>query len=510
MRRLAHLWRRSIQFRVVASTVALATVFVSATTWAVAEDVIDSVSTSRRTAAIQTARLALAEAQSDLEESAVTGRAAQNEALQAMVNSVSNVPGGPYELVVEGPLGSGGSDSIRTSIPLSMDVVPAALRREVASRSGVFARHSSVPTSDSSEPSRFLVIGSRVDAPGTGDQYAFYYLFSLVAQDRINALVRQAGFLGGLASVFMMSAISFIVSRQVIRPVRAARRIAERFAQGDLSLRMPDRREDDIGRLNASFNAMATSLQGQITRLEQLAILQQRFVSDVSHELRTPLTTIQMAGSLLYEARDRFDPAPARSAELLKAELDRFELLLVDLLDLSRFDAGAARLEVEPVDLVEVATEFAADVALASIDVTIIGGDKPAVVQADRRRVDRILRNLVVNAAKYSQSDRLEFEIDQLDDRVSFSFRDFGVGLSASDAEHVFDRFWRADEARTAEGGTGLGLAISREDALLHGGSLRVYSRPGEGTEFVLTLPRRPFAGADEGDFRPTSKPKFA
>jgi two-component system sensor histidine kinase MtrB len=379
----------------------------------------------------------------------------------------------------------------------------------VISEDGTFVRYSSVATSESSEPSRILVVGSRLQASGNGDRYAFYYLFSLAQQDRIISLVRQAAFVGALTSVFMMSAISFIVSRQVVRPVQAARRIAEQYAQGDLSMRMQVRTEDDIGRLNEAFNVMATNLQGQITRLEQLAVLQQRFVSDVSHELRTPLTTLQMAGGLLYETRDQFEPAAARSAELLKTELDRFELLLVDLLDLSTFDAGAARLDVEPVDLVEVATEFAADAALADIEVSIIGGDRPAIVSADRRRVDRILRNLVTNAGKYSQTHRVEFEIDQLADRVSLVFRDFGIGLSASDAEHVFERFWRADRART-QGGTGLGLAISREDAKLHGGSLRVYSRVGEGTEFVLTLPRRPFAGADEGDFRPALKPMFA
>jgi two-component system, OmpR family, sensor histidine kinase MtrB len=508
MRRLASLWRRSIQLRVVASTFALATLFVSATTWAVAIGVIESVDSSRQRAAVQEARLALAEAQSELDDPDATARAAQDRILQRMVDAVSSVPGGPYELIVEGPL-NGQSVPVRTSTPLSPGAVPAGLRREVISKDGTFARENAVSRSTSTKPSRILVVGGRLQAPGTGDSYAFYYLFSLAEQDRIIGLVRQAGFLGGFASVFMMSAIAFIVSRQVVRPVRAARRIAEQYAQGDLSMRMPVRGEDDIGRLAESFNAMATNLQGQITRLEQLAVLQQRFVSDVSHELRTPLTTVQMAGSLLYEARDKFDPATARSAELLKTELDRFELLLVDLLDLSRFDAGAARLDVEPVDLVEVATEFAADVSLANLEVTIIGADRPAVVQADRRRVDRILRNLVTNAAKYSQTRRVEFEIDQLDDRVSLVFRDFGIGLSAGDAKHVFDRFWRADQART-QGGTGLGLAISREDALLHGGSLRVYSRVGEGTEFVLTLPRRPFAGADEGDFRPALKPMFA
>ncbi len=508
MRRLARLWRRSIQVRVVAGTVALATVFVSATTWAVVVDVAESVDAARQRSALQEARVALAEAQSALNAPSVVGAANEEQIVQGLVDSVSNVPGGPYELIVEGPL-DGRSVPVRTSVPLSADVVPAALRRVVHSKDGMFSRSNSVSTSTSSKSSRLLVVGGRVRAAGTGDRYAFYYLFSLVDQDRVISLVRQAGFLGALTSVFMMSAISFIVSRQVLRPVQAARRIAEQYAQGVLSMRMPVRGEDDIGRLNESFNVMATNLQGQITRLEQLAVLQQRFVSDVSHELRTPLTTVQMACGLLYEAREKFDPATARSAELLKAELDRFELLLVDLLDLSRFDAGAARLEVEAVDLVEVATEFAADVALANVEVSILGADKPAVVQADRRRIDRIMRNLVNNAAKYSQSDRVEFEIDQLRDRVSLVFRDFGIGLSPGDAAHVFDRFWRADQART-QGGTGLGLAISREDALLHGGSLRVYSRVGEGTEFVLTLPRRPFAGPDEGDFRPALKPTFA
>jgi two-component system sensor histidine kinase MtrB len=356
----------------------------------------------------------------------------------------------------------------------------------VSSKDGLFSAYTSASTSVS--PSRVLIVGSRVRVPTTGDSYAFYYLFSLAEQDRIIALVRQAGFLGGFASVFMMSAISFIVSRQVIRPVRAARRIAEQYAQGDLSQRMPPRGDDDIGRLNESFNVMATNLQGQITRLEQLAVLQQRFVSDVSHELRTPLTTVQMAGGLLYEARDKFDPATARSAELLKTELDRFELLLIDLMDLSRFDAGAARLEVEQVDHVELATEFDAEVALANVEVSIIGADKPAIVEADRRRVERILRNLVTNAAKYSQASRVEFEIDQLNDRVSFVFRDFGIGLNPSDAEHVFDRFWRADQART-EGGTGLGLAISRRLARSMGGDVTLESAPGQGARFTLTLP---------------------
>jgi len=157
-----------------------------------------------------------------------------------------------------------------------------------------------------------------------------------------------------------------------------------------------------------------------------------------------------------------------------------------------------------------VAKEFAdGDWRAAGLEVTVLGADEPAVVEADRRRVDRILRNLVTNAVKYSGTDRLELEVGQVDDRVSLVVRDFGRGIAPEDTVHVFDRFWRADPARS-EGGTGLGLAISREDALLHGGSLRVYSRPGEGTEFILTLPRVPFAEGELADFHPAVRPVFA
>jgi two-component system sensor histidine kinase MtrB len=198
-----------------------------------------------------------------------------------------------------------------------------------------------------------------------------------------------------------------------------------------------------------------------------------------------------MASEVLYDSRGRFDPQTARSAELLKRELDRFESLLSDLLDLSRFDAGAARLELDPVDLAQVAREAAHSPLLerAGIQARLIGADAPAIVEADLRRIDRIVRNLLANAAKYSGSDVVEIEVAQNADSVSLAVRDFGVGLDGDENLRVFDRFWRADPART-QGGTGLGLAISREDAALHGGTLLAWGRPGEGSEFILTIPK--------------------
>ena len=199
-----------------------------------------------------------------------------------------------------------------------------------------------------------------------------------------------------------------------------------------------------------------------------------------------------MASEVLYDSRDRFDPQTARSAELLKGELDRFEDLLSDLLDLSRFDAGAAKLELDTIDMSQVAREAAdnALVARKGIKVRVIGDDEPAVVEADIRRIDRIVRNLMTNAGKYSGSDRLEIQIAQNDDCISLAVRDFSVlGLGGDEHLRVFDRFWRADPART-QGGTGLGLAISREDASLHGGTLVAWGAPGEGSEFILTIPK--------------------
>lgn len=510
MRHLASLWRRSIQIRVVTSTVLLSTAFVGATGWALIADVAESTADSRRDTAAGEAQLAIASAQSQLDATVDAVPAAQVQVLNSLVDSVTDLDGREraYDLVLEGPLGAE-DVPVRASVFLAPGSVPRDLRRTVMTQDGIYSAFSTVGTLGSDERHPAVVVGTRLRAPRTGDTYALFYVFSMADQEKALGLVRQALLFGGATAVLMVSGIAFLLSRQVLSPVRMVRQVAEQYSSGNLQTRMEVRGEDDLARLSSSFNTMAASLESQITRLEQLSVLQQRFVSDVSHELRTPLTTVQMAGSLLFDARDQFDPVTARSAELLKTELDRFEDLLVNLLDLSRFDAGVAQLDTESVDLADLALTLADQPLVKGFKVKVIGWDKPAIVQADRRRIERILRNLISNARKYSQSPRLELDVKQLDDRVSITVRDFGVGLPQADTDRVFDRFWRADPART-EGGTGLGLAIAHEDALLHGGSLLAFSREGEGTEFVLTLPREPFADAESGELRPASKPVFS
>jgi len=253
--------------------------------------------------------------------------------------------------------------------------------------------------------------------------------------------------------------------------------------------------EDVIATLARSFNGMAASLQNQITRLAALSQVQQRFVSDVSHELRTPLTTIRLAGDVLYDQRETFPPATARTAELLHTQIERFELLLADLLEMSRYDAGAVDMETEPTNLVRLVEDAIEGVGTlaeqkgSQLRLVAPGGYFEAEV--DLRRIRRILQNLLGNAIDHGEGRPIVVYVDSDKNAVAIAVRDYGVGMTAAAMERVFDRFWRADPSRQrVTGGTGLGLAISLEDAALHGGWLEVWSAEGEGSCFRLTLPR--------------------
>jgi two-component system sensor histidine kinase MtrB len=297
--------------------------------------------------------------------------------------------------------------------------------------------------------------------------------------------------------VLLVAAIAALISRSVVSPVRQAARVAEQLAAGRLEERISVTGEDELARLATSFNHMAAALQRQIRQLEELSEVQRRFTADVSHELRTPLTTVRMAADVLHGARSGFPPEVARSAEILDGQLDRFERLLVDLLEISRHDALVAVLEPESADLAllvaETVREFEPAAARTGCTIDVSGvPQEPVVVDMDVRRVARILRNLLDNAIDHAEGGPVQVELAASDAAVALVVRDRGVGLQADHVPRVFDRFWRADSSRTrTTGGTGLGLAIAREDARLHGGDLEAWGRPGEGASFRLLLPRR-------------------
>ena len=372
--------------------------------------------------------------------------------------------------------------------------IPQRLRQEVEQSDKLLMTSTEINYRDRRPSVPGLVAGATLTVLGTG-RYQIYLMFPLTQEIATLVVLRYAVVTTGAILVILLTFIAALVSRQVVTPVRAARRAAESLASGNLRDRMKVRGQDDLARLGTSMNYMASELEKQINTLEELSAVQQRFVSDVSHELRTPLTTVRMAAEVLYESRDDFDPVAARSAELLQNELDRFDALLSDLLEISRFDAGVAQLSVEEVDLCDLvyrvveANERLAETYQTEIAVHESGEAKAEV---DTRRIERILRNLLVNAIEHSEGHPIDILIESDDAAVAVAVRDHGVGFEASQARQVFHRFWRGDAARARTvGGTGLGLAIAMEDANLHGGWLTAWGRPAMGAQFRLTLPRK-------------------
>ena len=340
-----------------------------------------------------------------------------------------------------------------------------------------------------------LAIGQKVQIPNAG-QYEMYIVFSLANEEKTLNLIDTYLLIAGLILVLLISLITWVVVRQVVKPVREAARIATEFTSGDFRQRMKVYSQDEISTLGSAFNEMAESLEKQIARLENLSRVQQRFVSDVSHELRTPLTTLRMASEVIAASKENFDPTVARSSELLVAQLDRFERLLEDLLEVSRFDAEVAVLEAVDFDIVQLVNRCAEDLALVAkerkTEIFVKSSEPVIMIKADIRRVERILRNLMANAIDHAEEVQIDVLITASENDVAIGVRDYGVGLDENSLTRVFDRFWRADPSRArTRGGTGLGLSIALEDARLHNGELEAWGRPGRGAHFVVTLPRK-------------------
>jgi two-component system sensor histidine kinase MtrB len=428
---------------------------------------------------------------------AADGRTAGSSWRSDLVEQLASGGQGAFSIVAlsADSEGAGPSRGPRTSGSVDHESIPEDLREAVAQGTGTFETYIRIEyKNDEQEPEPGLIVGKRLNDI-EGNSYELYYLFPLTQEEQSLNLVRGTLATAGLFVVVLLGAIAWLVVRQIVIPVRMAAGIAERLSAGRLQERMKVTGEDDIARLGEAFNKMAQNLQLKIQQLEELSRMQRRFVSDVSHELRTPLTTVRMAADVIHEARSDFDPVTARSAELLGDQLDRFESLLSDLLEISRFDAGAAALEAEPIDLREVVRRVIGGAEpLAECKGTrirVVGDGQPVVAEVDSRRVERVLRNLVINAVEHGEGRDVVVRMAVAGGAVAVAVRDYGVGLKPGEATRVFNRFWRADPARArTTGGTGLGLSIAVEDARLHGGWLQAWGEPGGGSQFRLTLPR--------------------
>ena len=497
--RVLHFWRSSLDFRTVAITVVLSGLAVTILGAYMSISIGNNLFDSRRDSIIAESSRAAVLAQSVFDSDLATTDTTRTDleglsaTLPSTIRSSTTSPGGLGVAIYRTP-GQQTAVSLQPSQTAGFpdQVITTSLRDSV--RSDHTADHvwwQSVALSDG-RPG--LAVGALLTVPNAGF-YELYFVYDLGDAQSTLAFVQQTLLLGGLALVLLIGAVTYIVVRLVVGPVRLAAETAKKLAAGQLEERIPEKGEDVIATLARSFNGMADSLQEQITKLAELSRLQQRFVSDVSHELRTPLTTIRLAGDVLYDQRKDFAPATARTSELLHAQVQRFEVLLADLLEVSRYDAGAVELDLEPTNLVRL-VEDAAD-AMRMIaeehgsDIRVVAAGGYFEAEVDARRIRRILRNLLGNAIEHGEGEPIVVTVDSNESAVAFTVRDHGIGISEADLTRIFDRFWRADPSRQRTiGGTGLGLAISREDAALHHGILDVWSEPGNGTCFRLTLPR--------------------
>ena len=502
VKRVLTFWRRSIQVRVVASTVVLSALVIGIVGWFLVQQTRDGLLEQREEAAVSEATRVTAEARDRLTRVPPTETDVATQLTDLVEPIIELGSTRDFAVVLSGPAGQSRiADSAQYTPRLDTASVPTSMeeRFDVSGVGTAFTyselrRSSSDGSTDTAEPA--IVVGSQIRLPADSQTYTLYFLFPLTDEAATLGLLGRAMLTAAGLLVLLVAGLTWLVTRQVVTPVRMARRVAERLAAGQLQERLRVSGEDDLARLATSFNQMATNLQRQIRQLEELSRVQRRFVADVSHELRTPLTTVRMAGDVLHDARAGFDPTTARAAELLQTELDRFEGLLVDLLEISRFDAGAAVLEIDDVNLVDVAHRIVgATEALArqnNCRVIVEAPDHPCLAEADVRRVERIVRNLVTNAIDHAESRDVRLLVAGDDHAAAIAVRDHGVGLAVGESAMVFNRFWRADPARArTSGGTGLGLSIALEDTHLHGGWLQAWGRPGEGAQFRLTLPRR-------------------
>ena len=483
-------WRRSLQLRVAIITMAIAGAVVIVISLILFDQIRSQQLAAKNDAAVSQAQVGVQYARNQVVAVPSGDPRTIREALQRTVDELQTRGGsaGRFSIVMINrdtttPLAQPSFSGLTTALPDSL----------ISSvGEGTQAYQYAVMPTEAGDPVPSLVVGAPV--PSQSGTYELYYVFPLDQEQRSLDDIRSTVVTSGFALVVLVAGVGALVTQLVVSPVRLAAQTAEQLASGQLERRLPIRGEDDLARLAGSFNRMAASLQRQITQLEDLSRLQQRFTSDVSHELRTPLTTVRMAADVLHSARADFPPDVSRSTELLQTELGRFEALLTDLLEISRYDAGAASLVAEPTDLGALVTDVLtmaqplAERRDARLRVTL--PEAAVIAEIDSRRIERIVRNLVLNAIHHGGGGLIEVALAGSKTAAAITVRDRGPGLNREEALRVFDRFWRADPARSRHGGgTGLGLSISREDARLHGGWLQVWGRPSKGTQFRLTLP---------------------
>jgi signal transduction histidine kinase len=335
---------------------------------------------------------------------------------------------------------------------------------------------------------RFELEGEMQLAVGIPIPSAEVAYFEIVSLDDVEDTLGALGvsLLGAsLVTTLAGAGLGWWASRRALRPLSGVATAATALAAGRLDTRLESSDDPDLQPIASSFNDMAQALQD---RIESDA----RFASDVSHELRSPLMTLAASVEVMENQRDDLPDRARAALDLMAADVDRFQQLVEDLLEISRFDAGVARLELEEVHLAELVMQAVSHSTDTDVPVDVDAELAGVVVQADKRRIVRVIANLIDNASKYGRG-ATSVSLRQVEDGVHIAVEDRGEGVPEEDRELIFGRFSRGGAAgrRGSSDGVGLGLALVDEHVRLHGGRVWVAERAdGEpGARFVVQLP---------------------
>ncbi|MTE20725.1 HAMP domain-containing protein [Streptomyces sp. TRM43335] len=334
----------------------------------------------------------------------------------------------------------------------------------------------------------YLVGGAKVIGGGpTG------YMFKSLAPERddLNSLAWSLAIATALALIGA-ALLAQAAATTVLRPVQRLGDAARRLGEGKLDTRLRVSGSDELAELSRTFNDAAAALEKRVAELSAREESSRRFVADMSHELRTPMTAITAVTEVLEEEVDSLDPMIAPAVELVVSETRRLNDLVENLMEVTRFDAGTARLVLDDVDVADQVT--ACIDARAWLDAVELDADRGIVARLDPRRLDVILANLIGNALKHGGSPvRVSVRTHESasgGDELVVRVADNGPGIPEEVLPHVFDRFYKASASRPRSEGSGLGLSIAQENAHVHGGEITAENAPGGGAVFTLRLPR--------------------